>query len=66
MASQCNASSYLVILLAKVKISITVDRDVLKWIDMQIKKKKLVFLKNIEWFGLVHQLQLLLISLIIA
>jgi len=52
--------------LAKVKISITVDRDVLKWIDMQIKKKKLVFLKNIEWFGLVHQLQLLLISLIIA
>ena len=31
---------YLVILLAKIKISITVDNDLIKWIDSQIEKKK--------------------------
>jgi len=32
--------SYLVILLAKIKLSITIDEDLIKWLDLQIKKKK--------------------------
>ena len=32
--------SYLVILLAKVKLSITVDEDLIRWLDLQIKKKR--------------------------
>ncbi len=33
-------TSYLVILLAKIKLSITVDEDLIKWLDLQIKKKR--------------------------
>ena len=32
--------SYLVILLAKMKLSVTVDEDLIKWLDSQIKKKR--------------------------
>ncbi len=32
--------SYLVILLAKVKLSITVEEDLIKWLDSQIKKRR--------------------------
>jgi len=32
--------SHLVILLAKVKLSITIDEDLIKWLDSQIKKKR--------------------------
>lgn len=32
--------SYSVILLAKSKISITIDGDLIKWLDSQIKQKK--------------------------
>lgn len=32
--------SYPVILLAKTKLSITVDDDLIKWLDLQIKQKK--------------------------
>lgn len=32
--------SYLVILLGKVKLSITIDEELIKWLDSQIKKKK--------------------------
>ncbi|MGI0007695.1 MAG: ribbon-helix-helix domain-containing protein [Nitrosotalea sp.] len=32
--------SYLVILLNKIKLSITIDEDLIKWLDSQIKKKK--------------------------
>jgi len=32
--------SYLVILLKKVKLSITADEDLIKWLDAQVKQKK--------------------------
>lgn len=32
--------SYLVILLPKTKLSITIDEDLIRWLDLQIKKKK--------------------------
>jgi len=32
--------SYPVILLAKAKLSITIDEDLIRWLDSQIKKKK--------------------------
>jgi len=34
------ALSYSILLLAKEKISVTVDGQLLKWVDSQIKKKK--------------------------
>ena len=32
--------SYFIILLTKVKLSITVDEKLIKWIDSQVRKKK--------------------------